>query len=101
MANRLGMFVAFCLLSSVALAQPLPGTGSITGTVRDTSGSLIADAQVEVRNDSHGMRRETSTDPRGAFAVIALEPATGYTVTVTASETGATPQTPNVTLVVK
>ena len=80
--KRLGMVAVFCLLSSAAMAQPLAGTGSITGTVRDISGAVVAEAQVEVRNESRGIRREVATIPRGSFAVIALEPASGYTVTV-------------------
>jgi len=72
-----------CLLSSAAaIAQPLRGTGSITGTVRDLSGALVSGAQVEVRNEAQGIRRETSTAALGIFAIIALDPATGYAVTV-------------------
>ncbi|MCU1234194.1 MAG: hypothetical protein JWP63_2161, partial [Candidatus Solibacter sp.] len=54
MAKRL-IIALLCLLPSAALAQPLAGTGSITGTVRDSSGSLIADAQIEVRNEVQGV----------------------------------------------
>ena len=72
-----------CLLwSATAIAQPLRGTGSITGTVRDASGALVSGAQVEVRNEAQGIRRDTNTDALGIFAVIALDPATGYAVSV-------------------
>jgi hypothetical protein len=82
--NRLAMWIIWCLLlSAAAMAQPLRGTGSITGTVRDTSGALVVGAQVEVRNAEQGIRRNITTDALGIFAVIALDPATGYTVTVT------------------
>jgi hypothetical protein len=74
------MWATGWLLASAALAQPLPGTGSITGTVRDVSGSVIAGASVELRNESLGIRRETLTDSDGSFAIIALAPASGYTV---------------------
>ncbi|HEY1496772.1 MAG TPA: carboxypeptidase-like regulatory domain-containing protein, partial [Candidatus Solibacter sp.] len=89
MANCLGIPAILCLLSFAAVAQPLVGTGSITGTVRDASGALVANAQVEVRNESHGIRRDSTTDAQGAFSVIALDPDTGYAVTVT--KTGFAP----------
>jgi hypothetical protein len=76
------MLATFCLLSPVGRAQPLSGTGSITGTVHDRSGALIADALVEVRNAAQGIRRETTTSSQGIFAVVALEPAGGYSITV-------------------
>ncbi len=82
MAKCLGIPAILCLLTSAAVAQPLAGTGSITGTVRDVSGALVANAQVEVRNESHGIRRDSTTDAHGGFSVIALDPATGYAVTV-------------------
>jgi hypothetical protein len=77
--------VAICwvLLSAAAMAQPLRGTGSISGTVRDASGAVIPDAAVELHNPSRGIRRSTKTDASGTFQVIALDPASDYTVSVT------------------
>jgi hypothetical protein len=77
-----GMVAVFCLLSSAAMGQPLTGTGSIAGTVRDVSGAVVAQAQIELRNESRGIRREVASDTGGSFSVIALEPANGYSVTV-------------------
>jgi hypothetical protein len=78
-----GLIIALlCLLSCAAFAQPLAGTGSITGTVRDSSGSLVTDAQIEVRNEVQGVRRDTNTDSHGGFSVIALVPAEHYSITV-------------------
>ena len=78
--SRLRMLAICCLLSSAAMAQPLSGTGSITGIVRDVSGALVTEAHVEVRNPDQGVKRETTTDSHGTFSVIALEPASGYVV---------------------
>src|ERR1035441_6720474 len=74
--------VCWVLLSAAAMAQPLRGTGSISGTVRDSSGAVIPDAAVELRNQSRGIRRSTRTGASGTFEVIALDPASGYVVTV-------------------
>src|SRR5437773_3001529 len=83
MGNRLAIAAACWMLSSAAVAQPLAGTGSITGTVRDISGAVVVDANVEVSDTARGSRRVTNTDSRGSFAVIALEPSSGYSISVT------------------
>ena len=76
--------IAACmgLLQAAGMAQTLAGTGSITGTIRDISGAVIPDASIEVRNASTGLRRDARSDSDGAFAVIALDPAAGYSVTI-------------------
>jgi hypothetical protein len=88
----LALAAACAILATAALAQPLAGTGSITGTVRDVTGALVADAAVEVLNSSRALKRTTNTDSRGEFSVIALEPATGYTVRVTKTGFSVTEQ---------
>ena len=75
------MAICLGLLPAAGMAQTLAGTGSIAGTIRDISGGVIPDASIEVRNSS-GVRRDTRSDSDGAFAVIALDPAAGYTVTI-------------------
>ena len=82
-----GMVAVFCLLSSAAMGQPLTGTGSIAGTVRDVSGAVVAQAQIELRNESRGIRREVASDTGGSFSVIALEPASGYSVSQSSCST--------------
>src|SRR4051812_47979046 len=82
MLTRLAMAAACAVLASSALAQPLAGTGSIAGTVRDMKGAAGAGAGVEVSNPTRAIRRTTTTDSRGDFSIIALEPDSGYTVTV-------------------
>jgi hypothetical protein len=70
------------LSSSIGLAQPTGGTGSISGVVRDPAGASVPDAQVEVANPSTGLKRSLRTSQAGVFSAIALPPAAGYTVTV-------------------
>ena len=72
-------------IATVAGAQTVAGTGSISGTVRDPQGLLISDAAVEVVNESRGIRRTATSNSAGVFAVVALDPAEGYTVTITRS----------------
>jgi hypothetical protein len=71
------------LIYAVGLgAQTLAGTGSVTGTVRDPQGLVVSGADVEVAHDARGIKRGAVTSAAGTFAVVALDPAEGYTVTI-------------------
>src|SRR5207248_9097527 len=77
-----GFVWAACLMAA-AHAQPMAGTGSISGTVRDVTSAVVVDAAIDVVNQARGIRRATRTDSGGKFTVMALDPAPGYSVTVT------------------
>jgi hypothetical protein len=69
---------------SVALwGQATAGLGTISGTVRDASGSAVPGAKVVVSNAALGLTRELLTTEAGIFAAPALTPAEGYSVAVT------------------
>jgi hypothetical protein len=78
-----------CLLALASLVCPIAtasaqtqlGTGSLTGTVRDTSDGAIPGAMVKVTSVSTGLSRETTTSPAGNFTVPVLPPGT-YDLTV-------------------
>jgi Carboxypeptidase regulatory-like domain len=70
----------FILLSLAASAQSGTST-SITGTVVDPSGAVVANAPVEVRNLVSGFSRSAVTDAAGKF-VIPNVPFNSYQVTV-------------------
>lgn len=80
--------VFFCLLlvplalGQIAVAQV--STANIIGTVRDTSGAVIASATVEVQDVNTGLRRQVETGAEGAFTVANLPPGR-YRVTVSQS----------------
>jgi hypothetical protein len=69
------------VLSAVAYAQS-GGSTSITGTVVDPSGAVVANATVEVRNPVSGFSRNTVTDAAGKF-VVPNVPFNPYHMTVT------------------
>src|ERR1700712_3699682 len=73
-----------CLLglAGVASAQSLAGLGALSGSVRDATGGTIANAEVEVSNQSLGIDRKVTTNADGLFAAPSLPPAEGYKVTV-------------------
>jgi hypothetical protein len=74
--------VSLCALFFAALAFPQAGTGTITGTVVDPAGAVVAGAQVEVKNTDTGVLYPTVTTNTGAYTTINLPPG-GYSVTVT------------------
>jgi hypothetical protein len=59
-------------------------TASLTGTVRDSSGASVVNAQVAVANAEKGISRNTKTNSEGEYSVPALPAPGSYNVTVTA-----------------
>jgi hypothetical protein len=68
-------------------AQVLLGsvTGSILGTVRDSSGAVVPGARVIVRNSSTGLTRRTVTNSTGGYEFLDLPVGSHYSVEVQAS----------------
>ena len=56
-------------------------TGSISGTVRDNTGAIIADAAVTISNGAEGIERKTSTNGDGDYLVAGL-PRGNYDLTI-------------------
>jgi hypothetical protein len=71
------------VITGTALGQA-PGTGAITGTVYDPSGSTVSGATVSVTSDSTGLERTIISASTGTFTVPLLSPGS-YTVKVSAS----------------
>ena len=59
-------------------------TGSISGTVSDPNGAVVAGANVTLKNNATGAERSTVAKDNGTFTFTALEPG-NYSVTVEAS----------------
>jgi len=59
------------------------GTGTITGTVTDPVGAVIANASVEARNTDTNVPYPTVTTETGAYTIVRLPPGP-YSVTVSA-----------------
>jgi len=72
--------LALLCLPSAARAQD---TGSITGTVRDSSGAVVPDAEVKLTSGAIGLTRPMTTNGDGDFLAAALPPGT-YDLLVTA-----------------
>ncbi|MBV8841487.1 MAG: TonB-dependent receptor, partial [Bryobacterales bacterium] len=74
--------VGLSLFSAVLFGQA--GTGTITGTVTDPAGAVVANAAIEVRNTETNVPYPTVTTETGAYTVLRLPPGP-YSVIVTAA----------------
>jgi hypothetical protein len=68
------LFVLAGLFVSCGLHAQTANKGSITGTVKDQSGAVVANVQVTVREVSAGTERKLATDSAGAYRALLLEP---------------------------
>ena len=87
MVSRFLLAMSFCVYS--AFAQSAAGVGTISGQVRDASGSVVPNAKVVVSNSSNGIVRNLTTNEAGVFTAGSLPPAPGYTIAVNAAGFGA------------
>src|SRR5215510_4568765 len=79
MRNISGTFIAILLIAACAVAQV--STSSITGQVNDSSGAIVANAQVEAKNEETGVMYNTVTTNTGHYSFASLTPGR-YTITV-------------------
>jgi hypothetical protein len=79
-----GVFLAFvlCFFASVPVYAQVTGA-TLSGTITDASGGVMAGAQVSVRNTATGNVKDTTTDSAGLYTVPNLQ-AGNYEVKVTA-----------------
>src|SRR5260370_34156757 len=73
--------ILFCLVSHTLQAQNV--TGTLTGTVADSSGAVVVGAAIGLKNDSNRDIRKTVSSSDGYFTSAAI-PTGSYTVTVEA-----------------
>ncbi len=64
--------IVICVISLASGLFAQNGTGGITGIVTDSSGAAVQSAKITVRDTAGGLRKETTTDQAGAWAVPAL-----------------------------
>lgn len=75
-------FLLPCLLSACALSAQVT-SGTLLGTVRDSSGAVMANARVRVTNNGTALTTETATTAEGDYIVPNLTAAT-YSIRVEA-----------------
>lgn len=77
-----GLAAVLFILTAVAFAQSASGT--ISGTVRDPNGAIVAGATVEVTNNATGEKRSATTSEDGTYTIPNL-PVGTYSVNVTSA----------------
>jgi hypothetical protein len=80
--SLLGLFLLALFATGNAFAQI--DAGSITGTVKDTSGALVSGATVTMKNDLTGISSSTQSSAAGIYAFNGVNPGT-YTLTTTSA----------------
>jgi hypothetical protein len=77
------LLLAMCLVYPNSAAAQAVGTGTISGTVKDSSGGVLPGVTVEAASPAliEG-RRSVTTDSAGRYSIVNLRPGT-YTVTFT------------------
>lgn len=78
----LALFVLACLIAPSAFAQS--DTASITGFVRDATGSTVPNASITIQNEATGIERKATTNEQGYYIVSSLPPGF-YSVSVEAT----------------
>lgn len=68
------LFTLILLLCSVTVSAQ--STGSLQGSVRDTSGAAIAGVKLRIASATTGLVREVVTDVSGVYAISSLPPGT-------------------------
>ncbi|MGH9386988.1 MAG: carboxypeptidase regulatory-like domain-containing protein [Vicinamibacterales bacterium] len=81
---RIVLVLTFLLvLGATAVDAQVRTTGQIVGTIRDPSGAVVPDAEVQIRDLATGITAETKSARDGAFVFVAVQPGR-YTLTAVA-----------------
>jgi outer membrane receptor protein involved in Fe transport len=76
--------VALAFLSSACLRAQNISTAELHGTVHDSSGAVIPNAEITITDASKGFTRTTTSDGQGEYRLLLLPPGT-YLLTVTSA----------------
>jgi len=80
---RLFSKIVFVVAIFSAMLLHAQDSASVTGTVRDSSGATVANAQVSIASADRGINRDTTTNSDGEYSVAALPPGS-YDISVSA-----------------
>ena len=83
--------IALTVAAGMAAAQTTGNSGSVNGTVVDTTGAVVPNAAVQIHNPVSGYERSTTTDSGGKFEFTNI-PFNPYHLSVTATGFAASAQ---------
>src|SRR5713226_1087296 len=73
MSKHIGISISLLFLSFLA-PSAFAQTASITGTIKDSSGGLVPQAQITAKNKATNASRSALTDPSGTYRITSLVP---------------------------
>ena len=73
-SKGMGLISALVLLLASVPSRSQNATATLSGTVRDDSGAVVADVAVTLRNPATGRSRNTKTDDEGRYSFSNMEP---------------------------
>jgi hypothetical protein len=73
--------LTFCFSAALASAQ---NTSGVTGVVKDSTGAVVAGADVKLTDTKTGTEQTTKTNDQGVYSFSKVAPGQGYTLTFTA-----------------
>src|SRR5438552_16065723 len=76
------LLLLICLLTLGSLAPAQTETATLSGTIMDHTGAVVADAQILVTNSDTNTSIATTTNKSGVYVVSSLKPGR-YRLTVT------------------
>src|SRR5207247_9877229 len=75
MNSRIVMLLTVLFAISVTAANAqVRTTGQIVGTVRDSTGAVIPDAEIQIRDLATGITADTMSARDGGFVFVAVQP---------------------------
>ena len=72
MKSNFGLTLALCGLLWVSAGYAQVTTGTVSGTVTDSTGAVIAGANVVIQNEETGISRAVQTNVSGRYTAPAL-----------------------------
>src|SRR5215469_18687962 len=84
MKTRIWLLAFLLFPAGMAQGQGVGSSGSITGTVVDSSGAVMPKVTVGIVDTQTGLKREVATDGAGQYRVTGLSPST-YDVSAAAA----------------
>src|SRR5580658_4207438 len=85
LSMRIRLFCGIVMLAVFAAANLLAeDTASLNGTVTDSTGAAVANAQVLIDNSTRGIHRSLTTNQDGEYSAPALSAPSAYDITVIA-----------------
>src|SRR6516162_7851113 len=82
--TRVGLIAClavFVSIASLSFGQQL--TGTLSGTTMDSTGAVVANAKITMKNELSGDTRTTVSNGSGYFSITAVQPGS-YTVSISA-----------------